>query len=379
MVAGLTEAPAPNFLGEARRVVIKVGSALLVDQSGGLKSQWLDGLIDDVADLRAQGKGVALVSSGSIALGRGMLGLPRSELTLNQSQAAAAVGQIALARAYSAALERRGLTAAQVLLTLEDTDNRRRYLNGRETLRTLMRHGAVPVANENDTVATDEIRYGDNDRLAARVALMCGADALILLSDIDGLYTANPKIDSFAQHLPLVREITPEIEAMAGDPVSSLSKGGMRTKIMAAKTATSGGCAMAVALGEAQRPIRALRGGARRTWFAPAADPTNARKQWIAAQKPQGVLVIDSGAAEALRSGASLLAAGVRSAAGEFNRGDAVRITTLEGVEIGAGLITYTLNEINLIAGRKTGDIPKLLGYSRRSATIHRDDMVVWG
>ena len=299
-------------LATARRLVVKIGSALLVDAaSGTLKSDWLAALALDVAQAKARGADVVLVSSGSIALGRRVLGLPKGDLALEQSQAAAAVGQIRLARAYEEVLAPHGITTAQVLVTLEDTEDRRRYLNTRATMETLLALGVVPIVNENDTVATDEIRYGDNDRLAAQVAITIGADQLVLLSDVDGLYTGNPHVDPAAKRLDFVAEVTPEIEAMAGDPVSGLSKGGMKTKVMAARTATHGGCAMVIAAGHVTRPLSAIEAGANCTWFAALGDPQAARKRWIAAMKPKGVLHVDAGAVVALGQGKSLLPAGV--------------------------------------------------------------------
>jgi glutamate 5-kinase len=362
----------------ARRLVIKIGSALLVDQANGaLRADWLAGLAEDVAEAKARGTDIILVSSGSIALGRRVLGLPSGALALEQSQAAASVGQIRLARAYEEALGPHGITTGQVLVTLEDTADRRRYLNSRATLATLLGLGVVPIVNENDTVATDEIRYGDNDRLAAQIAATVGADQLVLLSDVDGLYTANPKIDPTARRFDLVETITPEIEAMAGDPVSGLSKGGMKTKLMAAKTAVGAGCAMAITEGSVIRPIRALALGAPCTWFLPEGDPQAARKRWIAAMKPKGALGVDAGAAQALAAGKSLLPAGVITVTGRFGRGDPVDILGPGGVVLGKGLARYTAEEARAIAGRKSGEIEALLGYPGRAALIHRDDMVV--
>ncbi len=367
------------MISDARTIVVKIGSALLVDQeTGGVRATWLKALAGDVAALRQQGKRVLLVSSGAIALGRGVLGLPRSALALEQAQAAAAAGQIGLARAYAEAFASHGIAAAQVLLTLDDTSHRRRYLNGRATLATLLELGALPIINENDTVATDEIRYGDNDRLAARVAVMASADRLILLSDVDGLYTANPMLDPTAKRLDRVDVITPEIEAMAGGAASALSKGGMTTKVLAAKIAMQGGCAMAIALGESLHPLKALADGAPSTWFIPPNDPPNARKQWIAGLKPEGTLVIDEGAAQALDDGRSLLAAGVRTVIGSFERGAAITITTLEGVTLGAALCAYAADDARAIAGRRTDEIQQILGYPPRPAMAHRDDLVLW-
>ncbi|MBK0397865.1 glutamate 5-kinase [Limibaculum sp. M0105] len=366
-------------LEAARRLVVKVGSALLVDAKGDLRAGWLAGLAEDIAAERAAGRDVVVVSSGAIALGRGILGLGAGHLALEHAQAAAAIGQMRLARAWEEALSPLGYRTAQVLLTLDDTQRRRRYLNGKATLEALMGFGAIPVVNENDTTATDEIRYGDNDRLAARVALMAGADALVLLSDVDGLYTANPRVDPEAQHLPEVTEITPEIEAMAGDAGSGLSRGGMKTKILAAKTAMQGGCAMAIAAGACQHPLRALHDGARVTWFRPRRSPSAARKQWIAGMKPMGQLVVDAGAVNALRRGSSLLPAGVRAVGGNFERGDPVAIVTETGEAIGAALSGYSSTEATLIAGVRSERIEAVLGHPGRAAIAHRDDMVIWG
>ena len=360
----------------ARRVVVKIGSALLV-ADGALREDWLTALAADVATLRARGVDVVLVSSGSIALGRGVLGLADGALPLEQSQAAAAAGQIRLARAYEAALAPHGIRAAQLLVTLEDTTDRRRYLNIRATLETLLAYGAVPIVNENDTVATDEIRYGDNDRLAAQIAVTTGADLLVLLSDVDGLYTANPRSDPDARHIAYVAALTPEIEAMAGDAVSGLARGGMKTKLQAARAATAAGCAMAITQGAALHPLRALAEGARATLFAAEGDPQAARKRWIGAMKEKGALRIDAGAAAALAQGRSLLPAGVTVVEGGFGRGDAVAITAPDGRRLGQGLVRYSAAEARAIAGRRSGDIAGILGYPGRAALIHRDDMVL--
>ncbi|WP_305971818.1 MULTISPECIES: glutamate 5-kinase [unclassified Mameliella] len=365
-------------LTEARRIVIKIGSALLVDRaSGDLRRSWLDAIAEDIAHLKARGADVVLVSSGSIALGRGILQLPSSVLPLEQSQAAAAVGQIHLARAWQEALAPHGLTTAQVLVTLEDSADRRRYLNSRATLETLLGFGAVPIVNENDTVATDEIRYGDNDRLAAQVAVTVGADLLVLLSDVDGLYTGNPNSDPGAQRIDTVDEISPEIEAMAGDAGSGLSKGGMKTKVMAAKTATASGCAMIIMHGAELHPLKRLTNGAPSTLFTPHLDPHAARKRWIAAMKPQGTLQVDEGAAQALASGKSLLPAGLRAVEGDFGRGEPVTIRTMNGLTLGQGLTRYTASEATAIAGHHSRDFERILGYPGRAVLIHRDDMAV--
>ncbi|PIE12179.1 MAG: glutamate 5-kinase [Rhodobacterales bacterium] len=365
-------------VSDARRIVIKIGSALLVDRdSGDLRRKWLLGLAEDVAALKARGTDVVLVSSGSIALGRGVLGLPAVELPLEQSQAAAAVGQIRLARAYEEVLTPHGITTAQVLVTLEDSADRRRYLNSRATLEQLLSLGAVPIVNENDTVATDEIRYGDNDRLAAQVAVTVGADQLILLSDVDGFYSANPQLDPTARRYDVIETITPEIEAMAGDAGSGLSKGGMITKLMAAKTAIAAGCSMAIAEGSVMRPLHALDQGAKATWFIAKDDPQHARKRWIASMKPKGALTVDNGAAAALARGNSLLPAGVAAVIGSFERGAPVAILNAEGHKIGQGLSCYTSTEADAIKGCRSSEIESRLGYSGRAALIHRDDMAL--
>lgn len=376
-MATLTETPATTSpdLTTARRLVVKIGSALLVE-GGQMRTDWLMSLAQDIAQIRARGADVVIVSSGSIALGRGVLGLTSGALPLEQSQAAASVGQIGLAQAWQNALAPHGITAGQVLVTLEDTENRRRYLNIRATLETLLSMGVVPIVNENDTVATDEIRYGDNDRLAAQVAVTIGADQLVLLSDVDGLYTGNPQVDPDATRLDLVAEITPQIEAMAGNPLSLLSKGGMKTKVMAAKIATSAGCAMAIAAGAVAHPLRALAAGANCTWFAPLGDPQAARKRWIAAMKPKGTVTLDAGAVQALAQGKSLLPAGVTAVSGSFGRGDPVAMVGPDG-PLGHGLIRYTAPEARAIAGHRSNEIAQILGYPGRAALIHRDDMVL--
>jgi glutamate 5-kinase len=365
-------------LTDAKRLVVKIGSALLVDnETGALRQDWLTSLAADVARIRARGTDVIIVSSGSIALGRGILGLPLSSLALEQSQAAAAVGQIRLARAYQEALGPHDIVTGQVLVTLEDSQDRRRYLNSRATMETMLSLGVTPIVNENDTIATDEIRYGDNDRLAAQVAVTVGADQLILLSDVDGLYTANPKIKSAAKHLDIVEKITPEIEGMAGDAGSGLSKGGMITKIMAARIATEAGCAMAIALGTALHPLGQLESGAKATWFTAQTDPQAARKRWIAAMKPKGTVMVDAGARDALQRGKSLLPAGVTQIHGSFGRGDLVAIAGADGAHLGQGLIRYTSAEARQIMGRRSADIVAVLGYEGRAALVHRDDMVL--
>jgi len=365
-------------LSNARRLVIKIGSALLVDRiSGTLRSDWLHSLAADVAWLKGQGADVILVSSGSIALGRGVLGLGGVDLPLEQSQAAAAIGQIRLARAYEQALAPHDITTAQVLVTLEDSTDRRRYLNTRATLETLLGFDVVPIVNENDTIATDEIRYGDNDRLAAQVAVTIGADQLVLLSDVDGFYTANPATDPTATRYDMIDAITPEIEAMAGDAGSGLSKGGMKTKLLAAKMATSAGCDMVITEGSPLNPLKALENGAPSTWFPALLDPQAARKRWIAAMKPKGSVTIDNGAAAALTRGKSLLPAGIAQVSGKFGRGDPVEIRDPLNHKLGQGLSRYTAAETIAIRGHKSGEIESILGYPGRAALIHRDDMAL--
>ncbi|MGE0698462.1 MAG: glutamate 5-kinase [Hyphomicrobiaceae bacterium] len=363
----------------SRRIVVKIGSALLVDrESGRLRATWLNSIADDIATLIAEGREVILVSSGAIALGRHVMGLPTGSLELEQSQAAAAVGQISLASAWQGVLGTRGLLAAQVLLTLGDTEERRRYLNARRTMDTLLAHKAIPVVNENDTVATTEIRYGDNDRLSARVASMMSADCLVLLSDIDGLYTAPPAQDPNARRLETVTAITPEIEAMAGDAGSELSKGGMVTKVAAGRIAMGSGCHMIITSGKVLHPLAAIGAGAACTWFIAPSDPVTARKRWIAGNlEPKGSIEIDAGAEKALGAGKSLLPAGVKRVEGAFDRGDAVVIRAADGRELGRGLVAYARADAERILGKKSGEIALILGYGGRAELIHRDDMAL--
>jgi glutamate 5-kinase len=372
-------APSPPDLRTARRVVVKIGSALVVDdRTAAPRAGWLAGVAADVAALRARGTEVILVSSGAIALARRALGLTRRKLRLEEKQAAAAVGQIRLAGAWATALSGVGLNAAQLLLTLEDSEDRRRYLNARATLGTLLSLGCIPVINENDTVATTEIRFGDNDRLAARVAEMVEADALVLLSDIDGLYTADPRKDPGAAHLPVVPQLTEEIMAMGGEPPPGYSSGGMRTKLIAARIATGAGCAMAIALGQQDRPLRAMEQGARCTWFLPEPAGRSARKRWIAGSlAPLGVLVVDDGAARALARGSSLLPAGLRGVEGEFRRGDPVSVRNGAGQEVARGLVAYDAGDAARIAGHRSEQLEAILGWRGRDEIIHRDDLVV--
>lgn len=365
-------------LSDARRLVVKIGSALLVDrQSGALRQDWLHAFAKDVAWLKGLGIDVVVVSSGSIALGRGVLGLPATTLALEQAQAAAAVGQIRLARAYEEVLAPHGITTAQVLVTLEDSADRRRYLNSRATLEQLLSLDVVPIVNENDTVATDEIRFGDNDRLAAQIAVTAGADQLVLLSDVDGFYSANPAQDPDARRFDVIEAITPQIEAMAGDAGSGLSKGGMKTKLMAARTATAAGCAMAITEGSVLRPLTALHHGAPATWFTAQSDPQAARKRWIAALKPRGSVSLDAGAVAAMARGKSLLPAGVIAVEGDFGRGESIAILDTDGRAIGYGLVRYTAQEVLQIMGCQSAQIEALLGYPGRAAVIHRDDMAL--
>jgi glutamate 5-kinase len=364
---------------EAKRIVVKVGSALLVDaEKGRLNRTWLEGFAVDIAHLRRRGQEVILVSSGAIALGRRHLGLSPGKLKLEESQAAAAVGQIRLAHAYKEILEAHEVTVAQILLTLGDTEQRRRYLNARGTLNTLLSLGAVPVINENDTVATAEIRYGDNDRLAARVAQMTGADCLILLSDIDGLYTANPYENPQAELISRVLDITPAIEAMAGGATSGLGTGGMQTKIAAAKIAVGAGCHLCIAKGATQHPLKRIEEGARCTWFVPSSTPSAARKQWIAGTlKPAGAISVDDGAVRALLQGKSLLPAGVTRAVGRFDRGDTVSIVGPDSLEVARGICAYSDTDTARIMGRKSAEIENLLGFRGRDEIVHRDDLVL--
>jgi glutamate 5-kinase len=367
-------------LSAAKRVVVKIGSALIVDAAtAGPREAWLAGMAQDIAALTARGVEVIVVSSGAIALARRRLNLNGAKLKLEEKQAAAAVGQIRLAQAWSQVLSAHSLTAAQMLITLEDTEDRRRYLNARATLTTLLGLGCVPVINENDSVATTEIRFGDNDRLAARVAEMMQADQLILLSDIDGLYTGDPRKDSAAAHIPVVPAMTAEIDAMGGEPPPGYSSGGMRTKLVAARIATQAGCAMAIALGHRDNPLAALEAGAKCTWFLPAPEGRSARKNWIAGHlAPLGVITIDAGAARALAKGSSLLPAGIRGVAGSFERGDAVDVVSLDGTRIARGLAAYSSADAAVIAGHRSEDFEGLLGFRGRDEVIHRDDLVLF-
>jgi glutamate 5-kinase len=376
-LARMAKTPA---LDDFRRIVVKVGSSLLVDSKAGrVKEAWLASLAGDIADLHGANRDVLVVSSGAIALGRSMLKLPHGALPLEDSQGAAAVGQIALARIWAEALGRYDIRAGQVLVTLGDTEERRRYLNARSTIARLLDWRAVPIINENDTVATSEIRYGDNDRLAARVATMTSADLLVLLSDIDGLYEAPPDRVPDAGFVAVVERITPAVEAMAGAPTSELSRGGMRTKIEAGKIATAGGAHMVIASGRVMHPLRAIRSGARATWFLTPANPVTSRKKWIAGSlEPKGTLTIDAGAVAALRRGKSLLPAGVVRVEGAFARGDAVIVRGPDGAELGRGLVAYDAEEADRIKRMSSADILLILGNPGRTVMIHRDDLALW-
>ncbi len=366
-------------LEAGKRVVIKIGSSLLVDEDHGtIHRTWLAALAEDVARMRERGQQVAIVSSGAIAVGRRHLKFSDGALRLEEKQASAATGMLRLAHAYQEELARHHLTVAQVLMTLDDSENRRRYLNARNTLETLLRLGAVPLINENDTVATDEIRFGDNDRLGARVAAMISADTLILLSDVDGLYTADPRTDESARVIPVVEDITPDIEAMAGQAQSSVGTGGMVTKLAAAKVAMGAGCRMVIADGHGLHPVRRIEEGASSTWFLPRATPRTARKHWIAGTlNPSGTLTVDDGALKALKGGKSLLPAGVVKVEGDFQKGDAVVVADASGREVARGLAAYSAADAGVLMGHKSREIEALLGYRGADEIIHRDDLVL--
>ena len=375
-----TPSPTPS-LASFRRIVIKVGSSLLVDSAAGeLKRAWLASLVDDIANLHDGKRDVLVVSSSAIALARATLKLPRGALKLEEAQAAAAVGQIALARSWSETLSAHRITAGQILLTLTDTEERRRYLNARETIDKLLEWRAVPVINENDTVATSEIRYGDNDRLAARVATMVSADLLVLLSDIDGLYDKPPAPGNDARLIPVVPRITAEIEGVAGGSGSELSRGGMVTKIEAGKIATTAGVHMVIASGRVMNPLKAIADGGPCTWFLTPANPVTSRKKWIAGSlEPRGALHIDAGAVQALRTGKSLLPAGVKKIEGDFGRGDAVILRGPDGAEVGRGLVAYDVADAEKIVGRSSADVLLILGFTGRTEIVHRDALVMGG
>ena len=369
-----------NALAPYKRLTVKIGSALLVDKAGKLRGEWLGGLARDIAALKEEGREVIVVSSGAIALGRGLLGLSAVSLTLEQSQAAASAGQIALSQAWAEALGRHSIVTGQILITPNITEERRYYINASTTIATLLGLGAVPIINENDSVATAEIRYGDNDRLSARVATMIEADCLVLLSDVDGLYTAPPARDPDAAHLPVVKAITPAVEAMAGGAASHLSRGGMTTKVEAGKIATQAGTAMIIAKGTNDHPLRALADGARHTLFHPAQTRAQARKRWIMGTLAvAGTLQVDAGAARALLTGKSLLPIGVTRINGEFERGDAIAVVDPEGAEIARGLAGLDSDEARLVMGKRSDAVVELLGAGNRGALVHRDNLVLVG
>jgi len=364
-------------LSKAKRLVLKIGSSLLVNEATGqVKNTWLNALADDILTARERGQQVIIVTSGAVAVGRRALGLPAGKLLLPQKQAAAAVGQIRLAHYYQEVLAERGLNVAQILLTLDDSEDRKRYLNARNTLNTLLDIGTIPVINENDTVATSEIKVGDNDRLAARVAQMASADALVIFSDIEGLYTANPRKDPTAKLIPVVEKLTPEIEAMADGAGSSVGTGGMATKLMAARLCMEAGCDMAIALGSELHPLTRMEKTGKGTWFLADKTPVSARKAWIGgAIKPRGTLVLDAGAVKALDKGKSLLPAGIKAVKGNFDRGDAVVLEDEAGVFLGKGLTAYNAKDAKAIAGKHSDEIEAVLGYHGPDEIIHRDDL----
>ncbi|NVK19047.1 MAG: glutamate 5-kinase [Methylocystaceae bacterium] len=366
-------------LKDGKRIVIKIGSALLVDaERGTVHRSWLESLASDIAEARARGQEIVIVTSGAVAVGRRHLDLPTGALRLDEKQAAAACGNIRLAHAYQEVLGHHRITVAQILVTLEDSENRRRYINARNTIETLLKVGAIPLINENDSVATDEIRFGDNDRLAARVAAMISADTLVLFSDIDGLYTADPSRDAQAEFIPVIKQITPEIEAMAGGSASNVGSGGMTTKIAAAKIALNSGCRMVITKGERMNPLKALEDGVKSSWFLPDATPKNARKQWISGSlKPVGKVIVDAGCLKALRAGKSILPIGVKEIIGTFDRGEAVQVIAPDGKEVARGLMAYGSEDARLIVGVKSSEIEEKIGYQGRDVMIHRDDLVV--
>ena len=370
---------ASTLIDNAQRITIKIGSALLFNpEKGGLQTAWLAGLASDVARLHKAGKQVILVSSGAIALGRDEMGLPKGQIKLEEKQAAAATGQIILAQAWNDSLKAHGITSSQILLAPEDTETRRKHLNARSTMQTLLNYGCVPVVNENDTITTYEIRFGDNDRLAARVATMMSADLLILLSDIDGLYDKNPRTSKGANHIPLIAELTDEIMAMGESANAEFASGGMATKLAAARIATHSGVAMMICNGGTNAPLSALDTGAKSSIFTAQIAPHTARKNWIAsALDTAGTLVIDNGAKDALSKGRSLLPAGVTAISGAFERGDLIDIYDLDGKLIARGLASYSSEEANMLKGHKSTDFEKLIGYQGRAELIHADDLVV--
>ncbi len=367
------------MLESAQRIVIKCGSALLVE-NGKVRDEWLASMAADIAGLKTIGKEILIVTSGAVALGRKRLGLNSGKLKLEEKQAAAAAGQIVLMQAWQKAFETHAIVCAQTLLTAYDTERRRNWLNARNTFDALFQMGAIPIVNENDTIATEEIRYGDNDRLAARVAQMIGAETLVLLSDIDGLYDKNPREFKDAAHIATIETIDENVFAMAGgaNTIAGMGSGGMRTKIDAALIATSAGASVIIADGRNQNPLQSIQNGARHTLFKAAIDPHTARLSWLSHNlKPQGAFVIDEGARKALLGGASLLPIGVKSLEGSFERGDAVAIKSAKGDIIARGICAYNSADAAMIIGKKSGEIEEILGYSGRPALVHRDDMVV--
>ncbi len=367
-------------LNDYRRLVIKVGSSLLIDDRGRLDRGWLHTLADDISYLMENDHEVLIVSSGAIAIGSAVLGINKRRARLEDLLAAAAAGQVQLVHAYQEILGIHGIAAAQVLLTPEDTENRRRFLNARGTLGRLLERRVIPIINENDTVATEEIRYGDNDRLAARVAQLVMADALILLSDVDGFYTADPGTNPDAEHIPEVKRITNEMLGMAGETRSDVGSGGMATKVQAARIATHAGCSTVIASGAIDHPISALLSGARHTVFRAEGTPAAARKQWLAGVlEVQGEMCVDDGAVNALRNGKSLLPVGVVEVIGNFRRGDVVNIIGPSGEELGRGLAEYSDSEASRLAGCQSEQIEDKLGYRGRSVMVHRDELVLFG
>lgn len=373
-----------DLLSKAKRVIIKLGSALLINEDGKVNATRIHAISRDVVKLIAEGKQVALVSSGAVALGRDALGLSSKSLKLEEKQAAAAAGQLRLMRAWQDAFQEHNIPVAQALLTIDDTETRRRWLNARATLNTLLEAGAVPIVNENDTVATEEIRYGDNDRLAARVSQMIGADVLVLLSDIDGLYTADPRFNDQAKHIPVVTSLSADILAMGGDANadSGVGSGGMATKLEAARIAMTAGCATLIARGDptdnpTDQPIEAILNGGRSTWFIPPVTPETARKQWLlGAIKPSGKIFVDEGAAIALSKHKSLLHAGVTKVSGQFSRGDGVEILGPDNKPIARGICAYSSDDALKLIGCKSSEIESIVGFKGRPALIHIDDMV---
>ncbi|MCH2547713.1 MAG: glutamate 5-kinase [Alphaproteobacteria bacterium] len=369
-----------SILPDAQRIVIKTGSALVTHEATCQpRSEWMASLAEDIAALKKSGKQVILVSSGAVSLGRNLLGLDtKTLLSLDEKQAAAACGQVALMDAWRTSFAAHHLTVAQLLLTLDTSEFRRHYLNARNTLDTLLTLGAIPIVNENDTVATAELKIGDNDRLAARVAEMASADALLILSDIDGFYTADPRKQTDAAYLHHVPELTSEIEAMASNSSSTHGTGGMITKLQAVKIAHGAGCHTWIGAGRPLHPIKQLQSQGGGTWFTATATPKSARKRWISGTvKPTGSIIIDTGAQRALTQGNSLLAAGICGIDGQFDRGETVYIRTADGTAIGKGLIAYNSHETRLIMGKKSDVFESLLGYKGKNTLIHRDDMVL--